>query len=44
MSRKRERYVLMRPCWVLLVDEIIGRAAEAIALGPNFSSHVRSII
>lgn len=44
MRRKRERYVLMRPCWVLLVVVIIGRVVEAVALGPVFSSHVWSTI
>lgn len=34
----------MSPCWALLVVELIGIVAEAMALGPTFSSHVWSTI
>ncbi len=42
--RKRARYVLIMPCWALLVVVIRGRLREATALGPDFSSQVWSII
>lgn len=40
--KKRERYVLTRPCWALLVAEIKGSWAEVTILGPAFSNHVWS--
>lgn len=36
----RVRYVLIAPCWVLLVVVTKGILEEATALGPIFSSHV----
>ena len=44
VMKNRDRYVLMRPCWALLVVEIIGSWAEVTILGPVFSSHVWSIV
>lgn len=43
-SRKKERYVLIMPCWALLVVVIRGMFSEVRALGPVFSSQVRSMI
>lgn len=44
VSRKKVRYVLIMPCWELLVVVIRGILSEAVALGPVFSSQVKSII
>lgn len=44
VSRKRVRYVLIIPCWMLLVVEARGRVALDTALGPVFSSQVWSTI
>ena len=40
--RNKDRYVLIKPCWALLVAEISGSWAEVTNLGPTFSSHVWS--
>lgn len=40
VSKKKIRYVLIIPCWALLVVEIKGRFREVIAFGPSFSSQV----
>lgn len=42
--RKRARYVLIMPCWMLLVVEMRGRFKEDTALGPVFSNQVWSTI
>lgn len=44
VSRNRARYVLIMPCWMLLVVVIKGVLREAIALGPVFSNQVWSTI
>lgn len=44
VSRNRERYVLIIPCWVLLVVVIKGIFDETRALGPTFSNQVWSTI
>lgn len=44
MSRKSVRYVLIMPCWVLLVVVIRGMLREVTALGPVFSNQVWSTI
>ena len=44
VMKNRDRYVLIRPCWALLVVEIKGSWAEVIILGPVFSNHVWSIV
>ena len=44
VSKKRERYVLIKPCWVLLVVVIKGVLREATAFGPTFSNQVMSSI
>lgn len=44
VRRKRARYVLIIPCWALLVVVIRGILSVAVALGPVFSNQVWSII
>lgn len=38
------REVLIRPCWMLLVEVIRGRLAEVKAFGPIFSNQAWSIV
>lgn len=42
--RNRTRYVLIDPCWMLLMVEMRGVLTDEIALGPIFSNQVKSII
>lgn len=44
MRRSRVRYVLIAPCWMLLVDVAREVLIEAIVLGPTFSSQARSMV
>lgn len=44
VSRNMAMYVLMEPCCVLLMVEIMGVFRLVAALGPIFSSQVRSIV
>lgn len=44
VRRNRVRYVVISPCCALLVAEMRGVLREVLALGPNFSSQVWSII
>lgn len=44
VSRNRVRYVLIIPCWALLVVVTRGRCIETRAFGPDFSNHVWSTI
>lgn len=37
-------YVLIDPCWTLLMVEMSGVFRLAVALGPIFSSQVRSMV
>lgn len=38
--KNRVRYVLIMPCWILLVVVTIGRLVEITPFGPIFSNHV----
>lgn len=40
VKRKRVRYVLIIPRWILLVEETRGRLEDTMAFGPAFSSQV----
>lgn len=42
--KNRDKYVLIKPCWALLVAEMRGSWAEVTILGPAFSSHVWSTV
>lgn len=44
VSKKKVRNVLIMPCWELLVVVTRGILREARALGPDFSSQVKSTI
>lgn len=44
VRRKRVRYVLIIPCWALLVVVTKGMLRVVTAFGPVFSNHVWSII
>lgn len=37
-------YVLIEPCWMLLIVEISGVFRFVVALGPTFSNQVRSMV
>lgn len=39
----RVRYVLIKPCWVLVTMEIRGMLMEAVVFGPVSSSQLWSI-
>lgn len=44
VRRKRAMYVLIEPCWMLLMVEIKGVFRLVAALGLIFSSQVRSMV
>lgn len=44
VRRNRAMYVLIEPCWMLLIVEISGVFRFVVALGPIFSSQVRSMV
>lgn len=44
VKRKKVRWVLIMPRWILLVVVIRGRLVAINVFGPAFSSHVWSII
>lgn len=44
VRRNKVMYVLIEPCWMLLMVEMRGVFSLVVALGPTFSSQVRSMV